>query len=35
VLALRRIVDGAEATQGSITALNLDGRVPIRAVVPA
>jgi beta-mannosidase len=35
VLVLRRIVDGAEATQGSITALNLDGRVPIRAVVPA
>jgi beta-mannosidase len=35
VLALRRIADGAEATQGSITALNLDGRVAIRAVVPA
>jgi beta-mannosidase len=36
VVALRRCTAGAgEAPQGSITALNLDGRVPIEAVVPA
>jgi beta-mannosidase len=35
VLALRRIADDADATHGSITALNLDGRVAIGAVVPA
>ena len=35
VLALRRIASGGEPAQGSITALNLDGRVPVEAVVPA
>ncbi|HET7051055.1 MAG TPA: hypothetical protein VFI54_22500 [Solirubrobacteraceae bacterium] len=35
VVALRRIAAGGEAAQGSITALNLDGRVPIEAVVAA
>ena len=32
---LRRIASGGEPPQGSITALNLDGRVPVAAVVPA
>ena len=35
VLALRRIAGEGEAVSGSITALNLDGRAPIEAVVPA
>jgi len=35
VVALRRAAAGDEAARGSITALNLDGRVPIEAVVPA
>ncbi|MGZ4341521.1 MAG: glycosyl hydrolase 2 galactose-binding domain-containing protein [Solirubrobacteraceae bacterium] len=35
VVALRRIAAGGEAARGSITALNLDGRVPVEAVVPA
>ncbi len=35
VLALRRIEGEGEAVSGSITALNLDGRAPIEAVVPA
>jgi beta-mannosidase len=35
VVALRRTTAGDEAARGSITALNLDGRVRIDAVVPA
>jgi beta-mannosidase len=35
VVGLRRIAAGDDAPRGSITALNLDGRVPIEAVVPA
>jgi beta-mannosidase len=35
VLTLRRIAGEGEAVSASITALNLDGRAPIEAVVPA
>jgi beta-mannosidase len=34
-ISIRRTAAGGEAPQGSITALNLDGRVPIDVVVPA